>query len=175
MEEVIPELPGEKRVAVWIPRVWGHTVSIRFGEEICFEDLISEHEKTHGPLWKYASNAQNDSRVQDALNAGYPHNPGAFHRAWDSTDAEKELYHKICTRIEERLTELNILCLEDRAESISKKEDLFSPKNGVKAKDRAVRAAKVARQELNTQKERAARVARQELNAQKERLQALKK
>lgn len=38
----------------------GKTVSVRFGPELYFDDLIDEHEKKYGKIWKYTSNVDND-------------------------------------------------------------------------------------------------------------------
>jgi len=84
-------------------------VYIKFGKEIFFDDLIEEHEEEHGKLRTYNSTSGNvDGNVsgQTAVMRGH------FHRNWDSTDAEKALYHKITLRIEmqlEKLTEEVVL------------------------------------------------------------------
>ena len=62
-------------------------VSVQFGESITFEDLINEHERQHGKLWKY----KNDE---------------ASYLQWSSSVEERLLYNKITRRIEARLDEL---------------------------------------------------------------------
>jgi hypothetical protein len=53
MEEIMPQ--GKTP----LPRP-GKTVSVRFGPELFFDDLIDEHEKVYGKIWKYTSNIDND-------------------------------------------------------------------------------------------------------------------
>ena len=64
-------------------------VRIRFGEEIAFDDLIRDHERKHGKVWKYHGREGEGQKNKDA---------------WNSIDAaERALYSKIAQRIESRL------------------------------------------------------------------------
>ena len=74
----------------------GLHVKIRFGEEIRFDDLIREHEAKHGTLWKYSGNV-------DAEELENGRSRGGFHKHWDSSREERELYSKIARRIEVHL------------------------------------------------------------------------
>ncbi|GMI22425.1 hypothetical protein TeGR_g13340 [Tetraparma gracilis] len=65
----------------------GATVTARFGEPIEFGDLIEEHEREHGKLWKYKARREEGER-------------------WESSGADKLLYSRIMRRIEARLKEL---------------------------------------------------------------------
>lgn len=97
-----------------------------FGEPIDFSDLIEEHEKREGKLWKYSPSAKADSMAYalktaqaKALSQGHnaPHIPSHiplnstgevnFHAYWDSTPQEQILYHKIMLRIEQQLEKLS--------------------------------------------------------------------
>ena len=68
-------------------------MTIQFGEKISFDDLIEEHEKKHGPLWKFKASVQEET--SDDVDA------------WISKEEDKELYSKIVRRIETALTKLN--------------------------------------------------------------------
>lgn len=61
-------------------------VRIQFGEEIHFDDLIEEYEKTHGKLWVYGDSSYDK---------------------FTSSETEKELYKKITMRVERHLEELS--------------------------------------------------------------------
>lgn len=78
----------------------GHKVNIRFGAEIRFDDLLAEHEKIHGPLWKYKSSLKQESTYGTEKE-------NEFHAYWDSRPEDLILYAKITSRIEEALTKLN--------------------------------------------------------------------
>eukprot|EP00128_Syssomonas_multiformis_P010763 Colp12_sorted_trinity150504_noHs@8707 len=78
----------------------GHKVNIRFGEEIYFDDLIAEHEKTHGPLWKYKASLKQEATFGTDKE-------GEFHEYWDSRPEDLLLYSQITSRIEARLNQLN--------------------------------------------------------------------
>jgi len=100
-----------------------------FGEAIDFSDLIEEHEKREGKLWKFSTSSKADS-MRYALNEGHaaaltsdaPRHPKVrkggnlvldaagevdFHSYWDSTPQEQILYHKITRRIEMVLEKLS--------------------------------------------------------------------
>lgn len=96
METVIPQDPITlKTKGLPIPRP-GHNVTVKFGPEVRFDDLIAEHEKEYGPLWKYTESVDADKELaMKGLNY------------WESSETDKILYHKITLRIEKALTELN--------------------------------------------------------------------
>eukprot|EP00978_Attheya_sp_CCMP212_P013972 scaffold35329_cov44-Attheya_sp.AAC.2 len=99
MESLIPQDPvsGKSR--------FGHEdplrVLVRFGQELHFDDLIETHEAKHGTLWTY-----------DAL----PNNNRNFHRKWDSSPAEYQLYSKIADRIEQHLEVLSTNVVEEHSQ-----------------------------------------------------------
>ena len=70
-------------------------VKIKFGKELFFDDLIQEHEKKHGKLWKYESNRGGNSIDKDQLAHDNDY--------WNSSKKEKELYKKITMRVEKEL------------------------------------------------------------------------
>lgn len=76
----------------------GHNVTVRFGKEIRFDDLIQEHEAKYGKLWKYSAQASQ----QDLDN---------FHDSWDSVPQDYALYHKITLRIQQALEDLNAMAV----------------------------------------------------------------
>lgn len=78
----------------------GHKVNIRFGEEIRFEDLIAEHEKVYGALWKYKASLKQEATYGTERES-------EFHEYWDSRPEDLLLYAKITSRIEEALSKLN--------------------------------------------------------------------
>lgn len=75
-------------------------VRIRFGGELQFDDLIDDHEEKHGKLWKY------DAAVGKYELSEKGRSSGDFHRLWDSSKEEMELYTKIAKRIEIHLEQL---------------------------------------------------------------------
>ncbi len=77
-----------------LPCITGHNVTVRFGKEIRFDDLIQEHEAKYGKLRKYSAQASQ----QDLDN---------FHENWDSRPQDYTLYHKITFRIQKALEDLN--------------------------------------------------------------------
>ena len=76
----------------------GHNVTVRFGKEIRFDDLIQEHEAKYGKLRKYSAQASQ----QDLDN---------FHDSWDSVPQDYALYHKITSRIQQALEDLNAIAV----------------------------------------------------------------
>lgn len=90
----MPQDPVTRKVLVWFPRP-GHRVRVLFGPEIKFDDLISEHERQYGPLWRYPGPMTADEKI------------GQFHEYWDSKPHERVLYHKIALRVQLALEELN--------------------------------------------------------------------
>lgn len=89
---MVPQDPTTKKIKTMIPQL-GQNVSIRFGQKIDFTDLIEEHEKRHGPLWKYKGSV--DEETDDDL------------RQWISKPSDWELYSRITRRIEDALQEMN--------------------------------------------------------------------
>jgi len=80
MEGVVPQYEtGELKGPL---PMGGSEVSLRFGEEVDVEDIIEEHEKWYGKVWKYGEGR------------------------WKSEDSDRELYSKITRRLEEKLIEL---------------------------------------------------------------------
>ena len=103
METTMPQHPVTKKLDTVIPRP-GHDVTVRFGKEIDFDDLIKEHEAIHGALWKYTASVDEDVYPGGGKEGG---KEGDFHDHWDSRPEELMLYHKIALRIEESLNCLN--------------------------------------------------------------------
>ena len=94
-------------------------VTIRFGKEIVFDDLIREHENQHGKLWKYSGtwNAEEDYHYRESGRKSHPHkqqqrssrnsDEQAQYELWNSSsDAERVLYSKIVRRIEYHLDDI---------------------------------------------------------------------
>lgn len=98
-EHITPQNPISRNIETFVP--FGHKVTVRFGKELCFDDLIEEHENKFGPLRKYAASAGKDEQRGD------------FHKYWDSLPHEYALYHKIALRIEDALQQLNAESKED--------------------------------------------------------------
>jgi monolysocardiolipin acyltransferase len=99
MEKVLPQDPVTKDVQTrfLIP---GHRVKVIFGDELHFDDLIVEHERKYGSLWKYKSNVDEEELHDDKSR-------GAFHHYWDSREFDLLLYSRITKRIEDALDKLN--------------------------------------------------------------------
>eukprot|EP00569_Conticribra_weissflogii_P020060 CAMPEP_0171433528 /NCGR_PEP_ID=MMETSP0881-20121228/8588_1 /TAXON_ID=67004 /ORGANISM="Thalassiosira weissflogii, Strain CCMP1336" /LENGTH=128 /DNA_ID=CAMNT_0011954111 /DNA_START=162 /DNA_END=546 /DNA_ORIENTATION=- len=72
-------------------------VRIQFGPEITFDDLISKHEAKYGKLWKYSGKVTPEEELETGRSRG------GFHKYWDSSKEERELYSQIAKRIEERM------------------------------------------------------------------------
>lgn len=94
METVTPQDPVTRTRYSSIPNVLGHDVSVYFGEELDFDDLIKEHEEVNGILWKYTASVDQDKE-------------GDFHDHWDSNLEEQVLYHRITMRVEEAMIALH--------------------------------------------------------------------
>lgn len=88
MEKVIPMEPVTRKIPSPIPKL-GETVHVVFGKELSFEDLISAHQKEFGKLWTYRNSIDENTEY------------------WNSRPSDYILYHKIMTRIELALSELN--------------------------------------------------------------------
>lgn len=101
MEHFVPQDVDSRLILVKAPVVGGHRVTASVGEPLHFDDLIEEHERTHGKLWKYSATAS--SRAQ----------AGDFHAEWDSRPEDLRLYSKITARIEDALHALNDRCHRD--------------------------------------------------------------
>ena len=105
----------------------GHRVTVRFGCEIIFDDLIEEHERTYGKLWKYKSNnrvsnynSDNSKNVESTTicsNNNHDDDDDSDddvvvvdddndHQNWISRPNDYILYSKITLRIEEALIKL---------------------------------------------------------------------
>lgn len=98
-ENFYPQHPESKIVSNKLPRT-GHRVHVKVGQELYFDDLIEEHERKHGPLWKYCASVDEErARGLDPEN---------FHSHWDSRPEDYELYAKITSRIEVALEKLHI-------------------------------------------------------------------
>jgi monolysocardiolipin acyltransferase len=94
-EHIVPQDNETKKVLTKLP-IPGHKVSVLFGQQVHFDDIIEEHERLHGPLRKFSPTAATDAHQ------------GNFHHLWDSHDHEYELYKKITNRIQQSLELLNV-------------------------------------------------------------------
>ena len=72
METILPQHPETKSLLTKGVPVPGHNVTVRFGTELNFDDLIQAHEQKFGPLWKYNASVDDDSNADN------------FHAHWDS-------------------------------------------------------------------------------------------
>lgn len=90
-ETIIPQHPVTKVIESPIPRP-GHKVRVKFGSEIDFSDLIHDHEAKYGHLWKY--------RLAGVIDGDEDR--------WESSEDDKILYHKIVSRIEDKLNHLRL-------------------------------------------------------------------
>ena len=102
-EQIVPQNPDTK-IPLYKYPIPGHSVNLRVGKQISFDDLIAKHESKYGPLRRFS--------LED-----FPADPnddtGDYHRTWDSQSHEYELYHEITSRIE---AELELLGKESNAE-----------------------------------------------------------
>jgi len=90
MRELLPCSPIDGHLSPVQPnRLVGQNIAVDIGAEVNFRDLIDEHTRQHGALWKYGPSPE----VED----------GDWRERWRSTEAERELYSKITKRIEEAL------------------------------------------------------------------------
>ena len=81
-------------------------IKVRFGEEIEFDDLIRDHERRHGKLWKYSSGEVEDDDDDDDRGEEEGRRRDGHRRqleSWRSSEEERVLYSKIVRRIEGRL------------------------------------------------------------------------
>lgn len=102
MERVMPQDPETRVTLTPLPIPGRHDVTVLFGPEITFEDLVLEHERNHGTLRKCHANCSADGgNIKDFLSY------------WASTDAEKILYHKITLRIEDEMNKLIVDLQQD--------------------------------------------------------------
>jgi len=103
MRDLLPCSPVDGHLyPVQLGRLVGRDVNVDVGTEVEFTDLIEEHTKEHGPLWKYGPSPQAED--------------GDWRERWKSNDAERRLYSKITHRIEAALR-----TLEDRHRTILSK------------------------------------------------------
>ena len=97
MEGVIPQYATGQLKTV-MP-VGPNTATLRVGVPLTFGDLVADHERVHGPLWKY----------EVRRREGEP---------WVSSPAEKVLYSQISLRIEIAIKALEMESKEDSSESV---------------------------------------------------------
>jgi monolysocardiolipin acyltransferase len=105
-ETIIPQHPQTKKVPNAIPQP-GHDVSVRFGAQLNFDDLIAEHEAKYGPVKKYTRSLEADRA------AGY--DTTDFKSHWASKPEELLLYSKIMLRIECALSNLHKTHSEEKS------------------------------------------------------------
>jgi hypothetical protein len=98
-ETIYPQDKVTKALRNKLP-IPGCNVDIRFGPEIDFSGLITEHEKLYGPLWKVKASVKHEQKNDDGSDVD-------FHTYWDSKPSDYILYAKIAKRVEEALVELN--------------------------------------------------------------------
>jgi monolysocardiolipin acyltransferase len=92
MEGVVPqEITGECKD--FFP-FGGNHARVRVGQQLCFDDIIADHETRHGALRKYSSNKK-DSDRRSGRSSG-----------WQSSADELLLYSRITLRIEQALLQL---------------------------------------------------------------------
>lgn len=108
MEQLLPQDVNTGVTKLHIRSLFGTTqnndklhVKICFGTEIKFDDLIIEHERKYGKLWKYH---HNDSD------------------AWKSSKEERILYNKITSRIEKELDIITKEICRQQEEDVIEKE-----------------------------------------------------
>jgi hypothetical protein len=92
MEELMPQDEVTRKTLTPVPIPGRHHVTVRFGDEIYFDDLIDDHEKRHGPIRRIPYQVSEHDVDDDD-----------FHAYWDSSPAECELFAKMALRIENRL------------------------------------------------------------------------
>ena len=82
-------------------------IKVRFGEEIEFDDLIRDHERRHGKLWKYCSGeVKEDNDDDDDRGEEEGRRRDGHHRqleSWMSSEEERVLYSKFVRQVEGRL------------------------------------------------------------------------
>lgn len=86
-------------------------VKVRFGKEIPFDDLLEEHEKQYGKLWKYCGKSNAEEEYRNRMNQPQQHNSKNDEQTqleeWNSSsEAERVLYSKIVRRIEYHLDDI---------------------------------------------------------------------
>lgn len=95
MDGVMP-MDSEKKLLTKFPQI-GQCVTVSFGQELNFDDLIENHEMKYGPLWKYG---QTTSLVPSS-------EAGARDDNWISDPSDFILYHLITNRIEAALVQIS--------------------------------------------------------------------
>ena len=111
-ENAYPQHPETKALSNTLPRM-GHKVTVRFGAQLHFDDLIAEHEQVYGPLWHYSASVVKDNATYSKASAcdggegDEKADDADFHQYWDSKPTDLILYSKITARIESALNELN--------------------------------------------------------------------
>ena len=96
MEKIMPQDTETRKNQSTFPIPFVHDVTVKFGEEVSFDDLIEEHEEQYGKIRKCNANCTDDEYPVDQ-----------FHLYWKSTPAEERLYHNITYRIEQKLEALH--------------------------------------------------------------------
>ena len=95
-------------------------VIVRFGQEIRFDDLLQEHEKQHGKLWKYSGTLNAEEEYHQKRTSTRSQSPSPQQQQhsvsddeqtqielWNSSsEAERVLYSKIVRRIEYHLDDI---------------------------------------------------------------------
>jgi monolysocardiolipin acyltransferase len=97
MEGVIPQY-ATGQLKTNLPMA-DNTVTARVGVEISFSDLIEEHEREYGKLWKYS--------VKEYENEN-----------WESSVSDMILYQKVTLRIEQRIKALEMRSVGDGDEKV---------------------------------------------------------
>ena len=111
MEDVMPQDPVTRKTLTPVPLPGRHSVTVLFGEEISFQDLLEEHEEKYGKLRKCQARS-GSSVCKDTVTEKGGEGGGCgggesegeeWLRHWKSSDAERDLYHCITRRIEQKM------------------------------------------------------------------------
>jgi monolysocardiolipin acyltransferase len=94
-EHIVPQNNDTKAVLTKFP-IPGHNVHVVFGESICFDDIIAQHESEFGPIRKF----DNGELGEDDNNSNN------CRTMWGSEEHEYRLYHRITARVEESMEAL---------------------------------------------------------------------
>lgn len=94
MDGVMP-MDQDRKLLTKFPQL-GQSVQVKFGPELSFDDLITEHEQQFGPLWRYSSETN--------LTSG---NEALSQNGWNSASSDFTLYKKITDRVELALVKIN--------------------------------------------------------------------
>jgi len=98
IEVLLPQDPITRKTRMKSKIIGGDelNVQIKFGDPIDFTDLIEAHEREHGTLWTYKSHMDSEEKMDS----------DGWRKNWQSSNAEKQLYHKITLRIERHVEQL---------------------------------------------------------------------